>query len=489
MATILTKPKLLSPLRKQGRSLLAWLFSGSIQIRLLLVYSGLIVAVLILLNSYPLIMTQNMMFRSKQETLQSQALLLAGTLPVAERLSAESVEQSIVLLEDLRYSRVLVTNEAGLVLYDSATPSHKGRYALTGGLVAALRGSDVFFADYEDGVFYSRAATPVMARGRLVGAVYLYDMDAEQGLLLREVQNNLRAISLAVCILAIVISLLLSRAITGRIATLLAAMRRVREGEYTHRIKLSGRDELSALGEEFNALTIRLQITEEARRRFVSDASHELKTPLASIKLLTDSILQQDMPPDTAREFMTDIDEAADRLIRISEDLLTLNRLDAGVRRRAEALALDEVVENICLLLAPLAQAAQVSIETDLQPCHLSAHEGEVSRIVSNLTENAIKYNNPGGSIFIRTQRDGKSVLLSVEDTGVGIPEEDLPHIFERFYRVDKARSRDAGGTGLGLAIVWETVRVHGGELTAERREGGGMCMRVRFPLSEEAAP
>lgn len=466
-----------------------WLSGGSIQVKLLLAYTSVFVAVLILLNVYPLVMTQNMMFRSKQTTLQNQALLIANTLPLAERLSAESVEQSIGLLEDLRYSRVLVTNEAGLVLYDTGTPTLEGRYALMQGLVSALRGNDVFYGTYQSGVFYSRAASPVMARGRLIGAVYLYDTDADQGLLLREVQTNLRGISLVVCALVIVISLLLSRALTSRIATLLAAMRRVREGEYTYRIQLSGRDELSALGEEFNELTGRLQVTEEARRRFVADASHELKTPLASIKLLTDSILQADMPPEMARDFVTDIDEAADRLIHISEDLLTLNRLDAGQRRRAERLDLAAVVETTCLLLAPLAQAAQISLETDLQPCVIEAHEGEMSRIVSNLTENAIKYNFPGGKILIRTRERAEGIFLSVEDTGVGIPSEDLPHIFERFYRVDKARSREAGGTGLGLAIVWETVRVHGGEITVQHREGGGTCMTVRFPATEEVSP
>jgi len=133
---------------------------GSIQVKLLFAYTSVIVAVLILLNTYPLFMTQNMMFQSKRTALEGQALLIANTLPVAEKLTVESVEQSISLLEDLSYSRIMVTNEAGLVLYDTNESPMNGRYALASGLVSALHGNDVFFGEYQNGVFRSWAASP-----------------------------------------------------------------------------------------------------------------------------------------------------------------------------------------------------------------------------------------------------------------------------------------------------------------------------------------
>jgi signal transduction histidine kinase len=450
-------------------------------------YASVIVAVLILLNTYPLIMTQNMMFQSKKNSLQGQALVISNTLPGTEKLTEEGVSQAFSLLEDLRYTRIMVTNETGLVLFDTGEEPITGKYALVNGLVSALRGNDVFYGEYKNGVFRSWAASPVMVKGRIVGAVYLYESDEEQGMLLREVQNNLRLISVLVCGMVFLISGLLSRAFTSRIAALLAAIRMVREGEYTHRIQTKGQDELSQLGEEFNQLTGRLQVTEEARRRFVSDASHELKTPLASIKLLTDSILQEDMEAETTKEFVADIGEAADRLIRISEDLLTLNRLDAGQKRKAQPVEVSRVVQQLCLLLAPLAQAASVTIRTKLEPgCYVFTHEGELSQIILNLMENAIKYNFPQGLVMVSLRKTEEAVILTVEDTGVGIPEEDLPYIFERFYRVDKARSREAGGTGLGLAIVWETVRLHGGTIEVSPRADGGVCMTVTFPRYQE---
>lgn len=454
----------------------------SIRVKLLLTYISVIVAVLVLLNTYPLIMTQNMMFHSKKDTMQSQALVVANTFSGPEKLTVEEVEKTISLLDDLSYSRIMVTNEMGLILYDSGEEPMTNQYALVNGVVSALRGNDVFYGEYQDGVFRSWTTSPVMSRGRIVGSVYLYESDSAQGLLLREIQNNLRIISLVVCGVVVFVSSLLSRAFTSRIAALLGAIRIVREGEYTHRINVKGKDELSQLGEEFNQLTGRLQVTEEARRRFVSDASHELKTPLASIKLLTDSILQENMGEETTKEFVFDISEAADRLIRISEDLLTLNRLDAGQKRKAEPVEVSSVVEKTCMLLAPLAQAAKVSIHTKMEEdCIIFAHEGELNQIISNLMENAIKYNYPKGQVMVSVKKTEESVIITVEDTGVGIPQEDLPHIFDRFYRVDKARSREAGGTGLGLAIVWETVRVHGGDIRITVPEVG-VCMTVTFP-------
>ena len=460
----------------------------SMQLRLAMGYVLVIAVLLVLLNTYPLLMTQNLMFRSQQTALENQAALVVNSLTTADELTAETLEQAIAPLDELDADRILVTDEAGLVLYDTGAVPEVGRYLLTGEVVSALRGNDAFSSRYQGGAFHSRASSPVMTRGRVVGAVCLWQGDDGQGVLLSEIQRNLRLASLMVGLVVVVFFAFFSTRLTSRVNTLLRGIRTVRAGEYTHRVSMKGHDEMAQLAEEFNRLTGRLQTTEEERRRFVSDASHELKTPLASIRLMTDTILQDEsIDRETAREFLTDIGEAADRLIHISQELLALNRLDEGRMVRKEAVDVNQRAEQTCRMLAPLAGEAGVTVRTDLgEDCVARCDPEDVSQIFRNLLENAIKYNVPGGTVFVTTRQAEEYVLLEVADTGLGIPEEDRERIFQRFYRVDKARSRAAGGTGLGLSIVQDAVRLHGGAVDVRAREGGGTVFTVTLPAWRE---
>ena len=464
-------------------------FWRSLQTKYALTYLVVIAAVLALLNTYPVLVSQKMVFQSKQTSLQSQAAVVASALAGPDALSQEGVSRVMEVLGDTGLSRVLVADSSGMVVYDTASASGAmGRYAMLGEVVSALKGNDVFRVDFAAGAFRSRAAVPVTYRGMTLGAVYVDEYDAEQGSFLLGVQQTLRTISLIIVFVAMTLSLFFSKALTGRITELLGAIRIVREGEYSHRVEVSGRDEMSQMAQDFNALTGRLQTTEEVRRRFVSDASHELKTPLASIRLLTDSILQNEaVDPDTVREFVGDIGEEAERLQRITEKLLTLTRLDAGTPVEAEAVPVEEVAQRVTHMLRPLARAVEVDLRVKLEEgLTVRATRDDLYQILFNLMENAVKYNLPGGEITLAGKGEEAWAVLTVEDTGVGIPEEDIDRIFDRFYRVDKARSRAAGGTGLGLSIVRDTARRHGGDVTAHRREGKGTCFTVRLPIQKE---
>ena len=464
-------------------------FWRSLQTKYALTYLVVIAAVLALLNTYPVLVSQKMVFQSKQTSLQSQAAVVASALAGPDALSQEGVSRVMEVLGDTGLSRVLVADSSGMVVYDTASASGAmGRYVMLGEVVSALKGNDVFRVDFAAGAFRSRAAVPVTYRGMTLGAVYVDEYDAEQGSFLLGVQQTLRTISLIIVFVAMTLSLFFSKALTGRITELLGAIRIVREGEYSHRVEVSGRDEMSQMAQEFNALTGRLQTTEEVRRRFVSDASHELKTPLASIRLLTDSILQNEaVDPDTVREFVGDIGEEAERLQRITEKLLTLTRLDAGTPVEAEAVPVEEVAQRVTHMLRPLARAVEVDLRVKLEEgLTVRATRDDLYQILFNLMENAVKYNLPGGEITLAGKGEEAWAVLTVEDTGVGIPEEDIDRIFDRFYRVDKARSRAAGGTGLGLSIVRDTARRHGGDVTAHRREGKGTCFTVRLPIQKE---
>ena len=486
---------------KEGKKSKKVPFFASLQAKYALSYLAIFAVVLVLMNTYPVIASQDLLFTSKRDSLKSQTAVMASALMELESLSADQVVRVMNMLDNMGLTRILVTDPAGLILYDSTRDDWNGsgppetdgeaepeyRYALYQEIVKALSGKDVFYSRYADQVFVSTAASPIVYRGMVIGAIYILEVDAAQGELLRNLQENLRNISLIIAVVALIMSALFSRILAARIAALLGAIRIVGEGEYGHRLQPVGRDEMAQLAEEFNHLTDRLQTTEEVRRRFVSDASHELKTPLASIRLLTDSILQNEqMDQETVRDFVGDIGDEADRLTRITEHLLALTRLDSVSVVKTEAVDVAAVVDRAVNMLSPVADAAGVAIRPELkQGCVIRCTADDLYQVCFNLVENAIKYNYTGGRIYVSVHKDADQILLEVADTGIGIPEEDIPKVFNRFYRVDKARSRAAGGTGLGLSIVRDTVRRHGGWVTARRRNPEGTVFTVGFPAYE----
>ena len=419
----------------------------------------MIAAVLVLLNTYPLLQSQTMVFQSKETSMKSTVKLIEASLSGLKQLDEENVSRALSSMRETGVSRVLVTDTAGRILYDTREENGAvGLYALYTEIVQALEGNDAFYCNYDSTAFLSRMASPVVYHNQIVGAVYTYEYDTRQADILKSFQTNLMRISFLVALAVLGLSVLLSRMLTAQITDLLSAIRRVREGAYSHRAAVKGGDEIGQIAAEFNSLTDRLQTTEDARRRFVSDASHELKTPLAGIRLLTDSILQTgDMDADTTREFVGDIGREAERLTRITENLLRLTRLDSGAAAPVQPVAVQPVLERVARMLTVLAREKGVTLTTEADPA----------------------------AVALATEDDVHQILYNLMDNGIGIPEDDLPHIFERFYRVDKMRSRAIGGTGLGLSIVKDTVESRGGQITAAARQStSGTVFTVRLPRS-----
>ena len=443
----------------------------------------------LLLNTYPLLVSEDLVFHSKVSTMQSSVWVMVSALSGLDELTEENVADAMTVAEESGLSRILVTDETGRILYDSReTNGAVNGYALYTELVQALEGNDASCCSYQNGAVRSRAASPVLYQNQIIGAVYAYEYDTEQAVLLEGFQSNLLRISLVVGALVIVLSVLLSHVLTSRIGELLRAIVLVRDGAYDHRAAVRGKDEIAQLSEAFNSMTDRLEQTEELRRRFVSDASHELKTPLAAIRLLTDSILQTEhMDPETTREFVADIGQEADRLSRITEDLLRLTRLDSGLPAAETPAEVEPVFVQVLRMMELVAREKQVELVcARSESCRVLATDDQLYQVIYNLVDNAVKYTPSGGRVETALYREGDQVILTVADNGIGIPEEDLPRVFERFYRVDKARSRAAGGTGLGLSIVRDTVRRQGGSVTAGNRPGGGALFTVVWPEARE---
>ena len=460
----------------------------SLQVKFGVSYIAIIIAVLVLMNTYPLTASEELVFRSKESTLKNSVSVMTTALTGLETLTEENVSSAMTVTEETGISRILVTDAAGRILYDTReTDSALGRYVFYTEIVQALHGNDVFFAAFADGAFHSRCASPVIYRSQTIGAVYAYEYDTEQATLLHNLQNTLLRISGAILAFVVVLSLVLSRMLTRRFGLLAAAIRQMREGDYGQRASVGGHDEIAEIAEEFNSLADRLQSNEEVRRRFVADASHELKTPLAGIRLLSDSILQtEDMDKATVREFVGDIEQESERLTRITEDLLRLTRLDSGTADAAEPVSVTPVIERVVHMLRLVAEKREVDLSYEIErEALVRAAEDDLHQVIYNLTENGIKYNHTGGFVRVKLSGDDEACVLTVEDNGIGIPEDDLPRIFDRFYRVDKMRSSAFGGTCLGLSIVSDTVRRRGGTVEAAARAGGGSVFTVRFPRAE----
>jgi len=444
--------------------------------------------VLLFLNIYSSQINQKLFYKIKESSMLEKCQFAAAEISSLEVLNHTTVSNAVADIVDIRNMRFIVTDQYSHTIYDSS--GAEASIMLFPEIVLALEGNDVFSWNYRDGSMQSNAATPVYSYGTLIGCVYIMEFDVEQGVLIQTLQTNTLTITLVLEVLVILYSMMFSSAFTRRVKRIMTSMRIIREGDYTHRVKMGGHDELTVLGDEFNDLTERLFTSEKKRNQFVSDASHELKTPLASIKLLTDSILQNDMDIDTLREFVSDIGNEAERLNRMSQKLLSLSKIESQEESNYEIVSVAPTIERVTRMLSGTAEHNQIEIQLDIQQdCPILIPEDDLYQIIFNLVENGIKYNVPHGKLMISLHREQDNAVIRIQDTGVGIAEESLEHIFERFYRVDKARSRDTGGSGLGLAIVRNMVERYRGTIEVKSTPGLGTTFILSFFIFDTEEP
>ena len=455
----------------------------STHFRYALTYIVITFIVLLILNVYSSQISQKLFYNSKETSMIEKCMLAATEVSSEEVLNSTTVNNAVKQMGSLRVNRLVITDHNGIALYDSSSESQVDNYMMLPEIIQALEGYDVFSWNYHDGSMKSRAATPIMSYDTLVGCVYIMEYDDAQGALIQTLQKNTFYISLILEICVTIFAVFFSNSFTKRLRKIMVSMRIIREGDYSHKVKMGGNDELTVLGDEFNDLVARLQISEQKRRNFVSDASHELKTPLASIKLLSDSILQNDMDPDTVKEFVGDIGNEADRLNRMTQKLLSLSRIETQEDSDCEIVFISPTVDRVVRMLNGIASESQITVNTQIiQDCSILIIEDDLYQIIFNLVENGIKYNVPNGSLTVIVDRQDDNAMISVRDTGVGIPEDSVGHVFERFFRVDKARSRKSGGSGLGLSIVRNMVERNGGKIHVESVVGQGSTFTVQFP-------
>ena len=262
-----------------------------------LIYICVTLVVLLILNLYTSRISQKLFYQSKEVSMIEKCLLTSEKLANLDVLNASTASAAVSEMGSLRASRLIITDQSGIAVYDSlAADSCLGKYVILPELVRATKGYNVFTWNYHDGMMLSRAATPVQFYGTLIGCVYIAEYDSAQGALVQSLQSNIFTITMILELAVIAFSIVFSTLSALRLRKIFSSMQLIREGDYTHKVSMGGRDELTLLGDEFNELTAKLQASEDQRRQCVSDASHELKTPLAPIAGICKRYRQRSRP-------------------------------------------------------------------------------------------------------------------------------------------------------------------------------------------------
>lgn len=295
------------------------------------------------------------------------------------------------------------------------------------------------------------------------------------------------SVILMLSIMVIVVSWIVSGRLVGPLSRIVESVDHIGAGDFSEKMEVVDNLEVRNISESINSMLAAVQNLEDSRQEFVSNVSHELKTPITSIKVLAESLtIQEDVPVELYREFMVDINQELDRMNKIVNDLLSLVKLDkSAVQMSIEEVNINEFIEGILKGITPIASQRNIEIIYEsVRPVAAQIDSVKLGMAFRNIIENAVKYNFDNGWVKVSLNADHKFFYLRVSDSGVGIPEELQDHIFERFYRVDKARSRETGGNGLGLAITRNAVLLHRGSIKVHSVENQGTTFAVRIPLN-----
>ena len=327
-----------------------------------------------------------------------------------------------------------------------------------------------------------------VVKGVLLSSVSTVSIRNTLGILSRKAMLLEVILILAVLLISLVLSTVLMKPFE-KLSTEISA---VKAGYSTDPIKAPAFVETEHIADAFNQVLARMNALDESRQEFVSNVSHELKTPMTSMKVLADSLVQQEnVPVEMYREFMLDIKNEVDRENQIITELLTLVRMDRkDSKLNVKECSVNKMVELILHRLRPIAQKRDIELTmVSMREVYAEIDEVKMIMVITNLVENAVKYNRDHGKVRVTINADPYNFYISVEDTGVGIPQDSLDKIYERFYRVDKSRSREVGGTGLGLSITKSIILQHHGAIDVQSILGEGTKFTVTIPLTYVAHP
>lgn len=468
-------------------------YKRSVSLRILLF------VILFAVGLVPLLLQDRFMLRSIKQSqvearildIQNQCSMVANQLAAAGYFDnpgvSAMVNSQLSYIADVFDGRIIVVDRNFKTIKDTYA-LEEGKLNISEAVVKCFQGAKSSFYDRNRNYFEFTLPIYRGAGEKSITGVMLVSASTEKiENLIAGLDDKMRLLeitfALALLSLAFLVSLMLVRPFKGMVLS----MNKVAEGNLDEDVIENSYKETRQISGAITSTLTRLKALDQSRQDFVSNVSHELKTPITSIRVLADSLISmEDAPVELYREFMTDISDEIDRESKIIDDLLSLVKMDkAATELNVSQVDINNLLKTILKRLRPIAQKRNIELILEsFRPVAASVDEVKVTLAFSNLIENAIKYNVEDGWVKVTLDADHKFFYIKVSDSGIGIPEEFQEHIFERFYRVDKARSRETGGTGLGLAITKSVVLLHHGALKVASKEGEGTTFTVRIPLS-----
>ncbi len=426
---------------------------------------------------------------SKTMEITSQSKLLATQIASAQYLdgvASDVIDAQLIQLSGIYDGRIMLVDRTFTIVKDTYDMD-EGKVITSQEVVTSFQGDTNSRYDKEYG--YLEMTLPITdpTNQEIIG-VFVVSMSSDTIMTNRDsYKTQADILALILAILTFFAAVFFSEILVVPFSRLRTALEQRKNGLVDEEIHIKGCRETEEISNEINGVINNMKVLDESRQEFVSNVSHELKTPITSMKVLADSLLaQEDAPAELYREFMEDIAAEVERESKIISDLLSLVKMDKSANKPDISLVnINEFLEVILKRIEPIAQKANVELILEsFRPVTAEIDEVKMSLAISNLVENAVKYNKEGGWVRVTLNADHQYFYITVEDSGIGIPEESLEHVFERFYRVDKSHSREIGGTGLGLAITRNSILLHRGAIKVHSELGVGTTFSVRVPLN-----
>ncbi len=395
------------------------------------------------------------------------------------------IDGEIMQFSGMYDGRVIVTDSGFNVLMDTYGML-TGKKLVTESVVLALQGTEISEYDTDTDQVWLTYAIRDEEKDSALGMILFFVSCNDLTATYDSIVATMSMVVAGMAAVMVAVSFVIAYIFTKPFKAMSTSINRISEGHFDTEVKFRGFSEIRQLSDAFNRMLKRLNELESSRQEFVSNVSHELKTPLTSMKVLADSLnMQPDAPVELYREFMQDIGEEIDRENAIINDLLSLVKMDkTEAELNIKQVNINEMIELILKRMRPVAAKRNIElVQESYRTVNAECDEVKLTLAVTNLVENAVKYNTAGGWVQVTLDADHKYFYITVADSGIGIPEEYQEKIFERFYRVDKARSRESGGTGLGLSITKDIVQMHNGAIRVSSKEDEGTTFSVRIPL------